>query len=178
MIEVLFTEGAAGSIKAAKSLKYDFPYSTFAIFRNPDGSVPTAGELTRTEAQVEEEYRIKHKYAVSMEGTYGDVACFPLKLSMGDISEPFSDSRMEFLQSMVLISGEEFAHVGQELMDTARKSLEKRRSASGPVRIWTSRHPDELCLCWPWSTVCRFSRGRFLRLADPPGAGKAAGAVP
>ena len=145
MIEILFTEGAAGSMKAAKSLKYDFPSSTFAIFRNPDGGFPTPEELARMEAQVEAEYRKKHENDVHMEESIEEVLCFPMGLSVSDISEPFSDKRSEFLQSMVMVAGEDFAHIGRELMSTARTSLEKLQSASGPVRIWTSHHPDELC---------------------------------
>lgn len=145
MIEILFTEGAAGSMQVAKSLnKTEIP-STFAVFWKPNDRVPTPEELAREQDRVEEEYRRKHKNAVPMEGDSSDVVFFPLKLSVGDISEPFSDNRTDFLQSMVLIDGEEFAGIGRELMDTAKKSLEKLLAASGPVRIWTSRNPDELC---------------------------------
>lgn len=145
MIDILFTEGAAGSMQVAKSLNLDVIPSTFVIFHRPDGSVPTPEELAGEEAQVEEEYRKKHENAVPVEGDCRDVVCFPLKLSIGDISEPFSEKRADFLQSMVLIAGEDFAGIGRELMDTARRSMEKVLSPSGPVRIWTSRNPDELC---------------------------------
>lgn len=145
MLEILFTEGAAGSMQVAKSLNLDVIPSTFAVFREPNGTLPAPEELARKQAQVEEEYRKKHENAVPVEGDSRDVVCFPLKLSMGDISEPFSDKRADFLQSMVLIDGEEFAGIGRELMATARSSLEKIRNASEPVRIWTSRNPDELC---------------------------------
>ena len=73
------------------------------------------------------------------------MACFPLNLSMGDISDPFSDTRTEFLQSTVMIGGPNFSRIGAELMEAARKSLERVREAREPVRIWTSRNPDEFC---------------------------------
>lgn len=145
MTEIMFTEGAAGSMQVAKSLKQDAIPSTFAVFWQPGGISPTPEELARERARVEEEYRKKHENAVQMEGSSRDVVCFPLKLSMGDISEPFSDNRADYLQSTLLITGDEFSNVSRELMDTARRSLEKVRTASGPVRIWTSRNPDELC---------------------------------
>lgn len=145
MIEIMFTEGAAGSMQAAKSLNRIVGSSIFAIMRNADGSFPTPEELAQRQAQVEEEYRKRHENAVPMEGSVRDVLCFPLNLSMGDISDPFSDERADFLQSAVLIAGEEFSNIGRELMDTARRSLEKLHSASGPVRIWYSHHPNEFC---------------------------------
>ena len=80
-----------------------------------------------------------------MEGTSRDVACFPLNLSIGDISEPFSEERAEYLQSTVMIGGPDFSRIGAELMETARRSSERVRSTREPVRIWTSRNPDEFC---------------------------------
>lgn len=148
MLEILFTEGAAGSMQYAKSIKNIAGCSTSVFIRKADGSEPTPEELIREQVKVEKEYRKKMENAAPMEGSSRDIACFPLNLSMGDIFEPFSDCRADFLQSLVLIAGSEFADVGRELMDTARKSLERVRSATGPVRIWFSRHPDELCgLC-------------------------------
>lgn len=145
MIEIMFSEGAAGSMKAAKSLKNTVGSSTSVIFWRSDGSVPTPEELAQKQARVEEECRKKRENAVPVEGNSNDVAWFPLSLSLGDISEPFSDERAVFLQSGVLMAGADFANIGRELMDTARASLEKLRAAAGPVRIWYSRNPDELC---------------------------------
>ena len=145
MIEILFTESAAGSMQVAKSLNHTVGCSTFAILRNADGSFPSPEELERKQAQVEEEYRNKCENAAPMEGTSRDVVCFPLNLSVGDISEPFSEERADFLQSLVLIAGEDFAHIGRELMNTARQSLQRILSPAEPVRIWYSHHPDELC---------------------------------
>lgn len=145
MIEILFTESAAGSMKAAKSIKYAVSSSTSFSMLNDDGSGQSPGDPDQKQAQVEEEYRNKLENAVPMEGTAQDVVWFPLNLSIGDISDPFSDKRAEFLQSTVLIGGPEFADIGRELMETARKSRERILSPAEPVRIWTSRNPDEQC---------------------------------
>ena len=145
MIEILFTESACGSMKLAKSVKNIVGSSTGVIFCHPDGREPTPEELEREIARVEEEARIKRENAVQMEGTPRDVVCFPLNLSMGDISEPFSDERAEYLQSTVLIGGPNFSRIGAELMATARKSLDRVLATEEPVRIWTSNHPDEAC---------------------------------
>lgn len=145
MLEILFTEGAAGSMQYAKNIKNVVGFSTSVFIRKEDGSEPTLEELAREQARMEEELRKKRKNAVLMEGSSEDVLCFPLNLSMGDISDPFSDSRADFLQSLVLIAGDRFDDVGRELMDTARKSLERLRSATVPVRLWFSHQPDEFC---------------------------------
>ena len=145
MIEILFTESAAGSMKLAKGIKNIVGSSTAVLILNDDGSEPTAEELERERAKVEEEYRRKRENAISVEGTARDVACFPLNLSMGDISEPFSDNRTKYLQSTVLIGGPNFAEIGAELMAMARRSLERVQATAEPVRVWTSRNPDEAC---------------------------------
>ena len=100
MIEILFSEGAAGSMQLAKSVKNIVGSSTSVFIRKEDATEPTPGELARESARVEEEYRKKQENAVPIEGTSKDVVWFPLNLSMGDISEPFSDARAEYLQSL------------------------------------------------------------------------------
>ena len=145
MIEILFSEGAAGSMQLAKSIKNIVGSSTSVFIRKEAGSAPTPEELAREQARVEEEYRKKQENAVPMEGNSKEVAWFPLNLSMGDISEPFSEKRAAYLQSLVMIPGPELAGVGRELMDSAERSLEKLRNSDGPLRIWYSQNPDEFC---------------------------------
>lgn len=155
MIEVLFTESAAGSMQYAKSMKHTIGKANGLIFFTDDGIEPTPEQI----AQVEAEYRKKREKDVPTEGKPQDVACIPLGLSMGDVSDPFSDDRAAFLQRMVMISGEEYADVGETLVQTARRSLEKvlcgvQRGES--VRIWYSHNPDELCgLCHLMSLLPR-----------------------
>lgn len=145
MIEILFTESAAGSMQCAKSIKNTLGSSTAVFLLTDDGHEPTPEEIAEAEAQVEEERRKRDENAVPMEGSPHDVAWFPLNLSMGDISDPFSDARAGFLQSQVLCSDPHMSGVGQAMLESARQSLEKIRSSDGPLRIWTSRNPDELC---------------------------------
>jgi hypothetical protein len=89
MIEISFTESAAGSMKMAKGIKNIAGSSTAVLILNDDGSKPTAEELERERSKVEEEHRRKRENAIPVEGTARDVVCFPLNLSMGDISELF-----------------------------------------------------------------------------------------
>ena len=145
MVEILFTESAAGSMKLAKGIKNIVGSSTAVFIHSDEEGKISPEELEAERLRVEEEYRKKRENATQVEGTPWDVACIPLNLSMGDISGPFSDARAEYLQSTVMIGGPDFSRIGAELMETARKSLERVRSAREPVRIWTSRNPDEFC---------------------------------
>ena len=145
MIEILVTESAAGSMKLAKGVKNIIGSSTAVFVHSEDGAEISPKELEAERLRVEEEYRKKRENAIQVEGTPRDVVWFPLNLSMGDISEPFSDARTEFLQSTVMIGGPDFSRIGAELMEAARKSLERVRATREPVRIWTSRNPDEFC---------------------------------
>ena len=145
MIEILFSESTAGSMKLAKGIKNIVGSSTAVFIHSDEEGKISPEELEAEWLLVEEEYRKKRENAIQVEGTPWDVACFPLNLSMGDILGPFSDARAEYLQSTVMIGGPDFSRIGAELMETARKSLERVRSAREPVRIWTSRNPDEFC---------------------------------
>ena len=148
MIEILFSESAAGSMKFAKGLKNVIGEAFSIIFHTEDGHEPTEEEIARERAKVEEERRKKRENAVPLEGTARDVAYFPLNLSIGDISAPMSDGRAEFMQSQVQMIGSRFSGLGAEMMDAARESLQKVLSAAEaglPIRIWTSQNPDELC---------------------------------
>lgn len=148
MIEVLFTESAAGSMQYAKSLKHTIGEATSVFLITDDGSEPSEEEVRKAQEEAEERRRKWLEKAVPMEGSARDVVCLPLALSMGDISEPLSDRRAEYLQSMVLISGDGFAGIGRTMMQTARDGMEKVLEAvrkGGPIRVWYSHNPDELC---------------------------------
>ena len=145
MIEILFTESAAGSMKYAKGLKSIVGEAFGIILSTEDGHEPTEEEIAQAQAQVEEERRKKLQNAIPVEGSSRDVVYFPLNLSMGDISDPFSDARADYLQSTVLIGGPDFSKIGRELVDAARRSLERVQNTDQPLRIWYSRNPDEFC---------------------------------
>ena len=142
MIDILFTESAAGSIMQAKTAKYCEVPSTFTPFPIEDAPSTEADEPCGI---VEEIHQILDADYDSVERFPRNTACFPLNLSVGDISDPFSDARADYLQSVMRIYGPGFSEVGRELMQTARRSLELVCSAQEPVRIWYSRNPDEFC---------------------------------
>lgn len=77
------------------------------------------------------------------------VTCLPLGLSMGDIrTDVCSPERCAFLQGMIRINNPAFAHVAEEELETARKSMEQllRAAVNGEsIRLWYSDIPDEMC---------------------------------
>lgn len=144
MIEVLFTESAAGSMQYAKSLGNTIGEATTVCLICDESAEPTQEELSQAQAEAEERRRKWLETAVPMDGSPRDVVHLPLGLSMGDISDPLSDARAAYLQSTVLISGEDFSHIGAELISAARKAVQRIEGADA-IRIWTSENPDELC---------------------------------
>ena len=71
MIEILFTESAAGSMKMAKGIKNIAGSSTAVLIINDDGSEPTPEELEREQAKVEEECCRKRENAIAVEERRG-----------------------------------------------------------------------------------------------------------
>lgn len=140
MIEVLFTESSAGSMQYAKSMKHTIGGGSSVFLITDDGSSPTKEQL----AEAQKWHQKRQDSAIPMEGSPTDVVHLPLNLSMGDISDPLSDTRGEYLQSTILIPGPQFSDVGRELILSAREAVKRIREAEA-VRIWTSENPDEMC---------------------------------
>lgn len=141
MIEILFSEGAAGSILDVIRSGNDVLCSTEDFIR-----MVKIGKTEPKEVEGKPSQELEN--GIQVEEELRNIACFPLNLSLGDVSEPFSDGRAAFLQSMVRMTGEEFSGVGRELLETARMGLKTVLDAADarePVRIWYSRNPDEFC---------------------------------
>lgn len=167
MLEIFFSEGAAGSILDAEPASMSDISSTTDVFPAAKTS-PDAGSMTtENHTAVEEIISNSHHINDSVEFDSEKILCFPLDLSIGDISAPFSDSRADFLQSQMLLYGSDFADVGRELVETARRSLSRVQSCTEPLRIWYSRNPDELCgFCHLLSLLPKDADIRVVELPD------------
>lgn len=166
MIEILFSEGAAGSILDAIKGENKRRCSTDDIGR-------TEGKCKSEYDEVEQKDCFCDEINGRVEREQQIVACFPLGLSMGDVLEPFSEERAEFLQSLVRIGGDAFSDVGRELVEAARKGLERLRTAEGPFRIWTSCNPDEFCgLCHVLTLLPKDAEVRVVELPEYEVIGK------
>lgn len=151
MIEVTFTESAGGSLMHAMAFgKGAFhPPAIAVIGTNADGNPYSQAQIAEETHRVEDEYRKKWKKAVPMEGSFKDVLCLALGLSLGDISRDlFGEERAAFLREMACIPDAAYDEAAREQMEHYRHHRDEllRRTADGePVRLWYSSNPDEMC---------------------------------
>lgn len=149
MLEVVFSESAAGSMSIAMSERSyaDGPVGVACI--SDDGSQPSQAEIRKAQEEYEERQRQNWAEATPLEGSREDIMLFSLALSVGEIDEDGIGSKREnalrFLISTYPPSVEE---VVQTKLENARKSLKTlldRASKGEPIRVWSSYNADETC---------------------------------
>ncbi len=156
MLEVVFSDSAAGVMLAAIGHQYIVGGATAAIFVNEDGEQDTTipqAEIEKLQREVEERERRGWENAVPFEGKRENIINLPLALSIGDISETGIEAERE--KALTLLMGafpDMTSQVVGELLNTARKSyavlLEQAQNGE-PIRVWVSREPDAMCgLYW------------------------------
>lgn len=156
MIEVLFSDSACGSLKAAQHCGPGTYLGgcTGVIISKSDGSKPTKAEIKAAQREAAEKERLACENAVPMEGSSADIFGFSLSLSIGDIAEENGiANRQRVLERLYSIyPNNEGREAAQKMIDTATKNLEAihlRINAGEVVRIWYSIQPDEMCgLYW------------------------------
>lgn len=149
MIEVVFSESACGSIRQACSFgSSKFRSGVIAVIL--DNSTPSQEEVCGAKRRAEEQAHRKWEQAIPLGGNPGDVYCFDLAWSVGNISDlAIGSQRYDTLKAL---------HAAWPLNDTDIRIEKKlrasqdalstvlRRVASGEdIRIWYSHNPDEFC---------------------------------
>lgn len=149
MLEVVFQSSVEGAVKYAQRCG-NRTRSISAV-----GSVYAEAEKAQSpqeeaqmQRQAEEEMKHRRERAVSLGGTPQDVFCFPLGLSMGDISgDGCSQRRKESISKLsALFPSEQPYHL--EEIDKAAAALSRLTVRAGqgePVRVWYSNQPDDIC---------------------------------
>ena len=150
MIEIVFSESAAGGLKVAQGFgKGKYPGGCTAVFlRYADGSPATQAEIKAKQREIEEQQRREWEAAMPIGGSPRDVCCFDLALSYGDISEDgFLEKRASALKELCGHWPEEaFAEVERRIASVPQQLEELlERAKDETVRIWTSDQPDEAC---------------------------------
>lgn len=130
MLEVVFSESAAGSLAAAIGKK--------------------AGGQGQAGAFAQENRGAK---AAALAGSRTDICSFPLYLGFGAIDEAgIGPLREQAIAALMGAYPAEGAQAAAAFLQTARSSLEKllsRAKQGEPLRIWASGQPDDACgLCW------------------------------
>lgn len=130
MLEVVFSESAAGSLAAAIGKK--------------------AGGQGQAGAFAQENRGAK---AAALAGSRADICSFPLYLGFGAIDEAgIGPLREQAITALMGAYPAEGAQAAAAFLQTARSSLEKllsRAKQGETLRIWASDQPDDACgLCW------------------------------
>ena len=150
-MEIVFSESARGSLVVGQSYgKGKYPGGAVGVLlHKEDGTRPTEAEIRDAQARARERHRQEWENAVPMSGRPGDVYCFELAWSVGEISQDgIGDQRRAALEKLRSIYPPESCAQPEETLEKARKSLAavlERCAAGEDVRIWYSHNPDELC---------------------------------
>lgn len=156
MIEILFSDSACGSLKAAQHYgKGKYQGGSIGVFvSHADGSKPTKEEIEAVRREAEEKARLAWESATPLGGNSADIYGFNLVLSVGDISEnPPGIKRKQTLENLFSVyPNDEGNQAAQEMLERANqdlKTVRERVAAGESLRIWYSNQPDEVCgLYW------------------------------
>ena len=155
MIEILFSESAAASLSVAVCNGKNIGGVSSAIIVGEDGESQASNqeEIQKMIREHEEKERINWEKAIPIEIDRKDILCFPVALSIGDITEQeLGKQRNAALQKLMSIYPDDIKPAALEMIDTAKKSLKelfKRTEKGEAIRVWTSDIPDEACgFCW------------------------------
>ena len=151
MMEILFSQSAAGSLKAAQH----YGVGSFkggaigVVIGNKDGSCTTEAAIEKMKKEAEEKARREWENAVPLGGNPDDVFCFGLAWDMGDIAEDgIGEKRFAVLKSLYSIYDEDTQKGAKIQYDDAKADFAQvmERVKNGEdVRIWYSDLPGERC---------------------------------
>ena len=155
MIEILFSESAAGSLKSAQhygdgSFK---GISVSVIISHEDGSRPTDEEIETATKEVQEKERAQWEKAVPLGGNPDDIYCFNLAWDIGDITEDgIGEKRLAVLEVLYSIYDDDTQKAAKMQFEKAKEdfaAVMQRVQKGEAVRIWYSDSPSERCgLLW------------------------------
>ena len=161
MVEVVFGDSAAGSLKLAQSYGKG-PYRPGAIgviLLREDGQEATEAEIEAARREAEAREKAAWESAVPLGGSAADVVSFSLALSVGDIAEA-GRARAEWRRSCAWRRSipKEPCPRRRKFAKMPRQTFRKSRIACARgerVRIWYSQQSDEMCgLHWLAAQLC------------------------
>lgn len=155
MVEVVFSESAAGSLSvAASNRNYGGSFSSSVIFGTEEkDSAPNWAEIQRMMQESAERERLNWEKAIPLQVERKDILCFPLSFDIGEISEDRIEKQREnTLETLFSIYPESDKEAAQDMLETARISLKDliyRAENGEDIRVWTSDFPNDCCgFCW------------------------------
>lgn len=173
MLEIVFGQSAAGSLKIAQGFgrgKYAGGCASVALLGG-GGAAASPEEIEAKRREIEEQHRLEWEQAAPLGGSSADVFGFDLALGFGDIAEEnFWENRACALSSLCACwpgVGEEEA---KRRVQDARKDLAvlMERARTESARIWCSANPDDACgMCWMLAQLNRVCADvRLVRLPE------------
>lgn len=162
MIEIVFDESARGNLRYALFFgRGPWRGSTGTVLyvsEDGTGNLPSEEQMRADQQAAEERERRAWERAVPMEGSIQDIFCFPLCLSVGDISEerpgPLREQALKSISTGARFGANE-EWEKEEIRRRVREAGEaldtvcSRILAGEAARIWYSDQPDERCgLSW------------------------------
>ena len=155
MLEVVFSDSAAGCLKAAsgKGICVGGVSSAIIVGKNGDDHAIDQKDIQKMISESEKRERLNWEKAIPLNIERKDILCFPLALSIGDITEDgIGTQRLTAIKALVSVYPDEVMRASREMFTTAQKSFEEllSRAENGEaIRVWTSDVPDDACgLCW------------------------------
>lgn len=149
MLEVVFEESAAGSMSAAIGWTGRTGGVFGAIVCQRDGQTPSRAEIRRLRQEMEARERQSWAEAVPLEGRREDIVSLSFLLSVGPIDEDgIGPARRAVLEDLCPDRAENLERVLEKSRQGLSTLLE-RAGQGEPIRVWSSRNPDDACgLCW------------------------------
>lgn len=151
MLEVVFGNSAAGSLKAAMGSRPRRGKTVVAPAIQENSCEPTKADLEQWQKNAAEEQR--RNESDMLNGSREDIMVFPLALSLGEIDEDgIGEKRKRALKRLAIPDPRFPEDPAKEAWEKGRSSLDavRKRAVKGePIRIWASSNPDEMCgLYW------------------------------
>lgn len=146
MLEVLFSDSAAGSMKCGMNQHTIIgAASSFAVMG--EGEAPSPEDLRRMQREHEERERRRWAEAVPLRGDTGDILPFPLWLSIGPINEEGIGPLREAALAQLLSIYPQGQQTAAEILASTRQRLAAllARAPHEPVRFWVDHTPDAAC---------------------------------
>lgn len=147
MLEVLFSDSAAGSMKVGMCRGSEIGGCVGVIATDEKGRPVSPEETARLQREAEEKERRRWAEALPLEGDPRDILPLSLALSVGPVDEESIGPLREETLTRLLSIYPEGQQTAAEILAAARRRLDTllTRAPQEPVRLWVDHTPDAAC---------------------------------
>ena len=147
MLEVLFSDSAAGSMKVGMCRGSEIGGCVGVIATDEKGLPVSPEETARLQREAEEKERRRWAEALPLEGDPRDILPLSLALSVGPIDEESIGPLREETLTRLLSIYPQGMQTTAEILAAARRRLDTLLTGAPqePVRLWVDHTPDAAC---------------------------------